>query len=185
MRDAPSRELLAALAELLSYPQRDAAPAARRALALAGSGAAAAALARFAAAVEATAPAALEELYTRTFDVSPACAPYVGAQLLGDDSPVRGPLLARLSEVFTADGYRPREELPDHVAEVLGYLAVARPGTERDDLVRDGLLPALARMLETFQDHLNPYRELLLAVHGLLAPESAAPAIAAGAESCR
>ncbi|HET6924089.1 MAG TPA: nitrate reductase, partial [Anaeromyxobacteraceae bacterium] len=49
-------------------------------------------------------------------------------------------------------------------------LAVAAPTAERDDLVRDGLLPALTRMIEGLQDRQNPYRELLVAAQELLRP---------------
>jgi nitrate reductase delta subunit len=117
----------------------------------------------------------MQELYTATFDLGPACAPYLGTHLLGEDSPVRGPLLATLAELHAAEGFRPREELQDHVAEVLGFVAMARPGPARDDLVRDGLLPALAKMIEALPDA-NPYREPLAAARAaaepLVAPEA-------------
>jgi nitrate reductase delta subunit len=181
MIDARQQRLCADLARLLAYPALDAGDVARRAAGRAGAGSAAgAALARFAAAAEAATPGALQELYTATFDLRPACAPYLGVQLLGDESPVRGALLAKLAEVYAAEGFRPREELGDHVAEVLGFLAVARPGPGRDDLLRDGLLPALSRMVEAFEDRENPYRDLLVAAGAAL--ELPAAGAAAGAE---
>jgi nitrate reductase delta subunit len=147
------------------------ADAARRARDLAESGTpAAAALSRFADASASIAPSALEELYTATFDLQPACTPYLGVQLLGDDSPVRGPFLAKLAEIHSEEGFRPREELADHLAEVLGFLAVARPGPARDDLLEDALLPALGKMIESFDELENPYRELLVAARDLLGP---------------
>ena len=171
MIEARQRRLCAAFAELLSYPPAGglAAPLreARQLSPRAAGGAEA--LARFAARVEAAPLPQVQELYTSTFDLQPACAPYFGHQLLGEDSPLRGPLLSRLSGIYARDGFTPREELPDHVAEVLRFLATAPPSAERDDLLRDGLVPALARMLETFQDRENPYRDLLAAVHGVLA----------------
>ncbi len=181
VRDERRRQLLAVLADLLAYPRGELAGPARWAAALAGKdSAAAAALHRFAAAIEAFSPSAAEELYTATFDLEPACAPYLGVQLLGDD-PVRGLFLARLHEVFAAGGFRPREELADHVAEVLGYLAVAEPGPERDDLVADALLPALDRMIGALAERPNPYRDLLAAARELVAPVGA-PAGAAALE---
>ena len=126
-------------------------------------------LASFAAAARRTGLAAMQELYTDTFDLEPACAPYVGHQLLGE-GPQRGPLLAKLAELHAADGFRPRDELGDHVAEVLAFLAVARPGAERDDLLRDGLLPTVDRMIAALAAAGNPYRELLLAILELLRP---------------
>jgi nitrate reductase delta subunit len=167
--DAQQRTVCEAFSRLLSYPRRDVAGPARQALEALGSGASGDALGRFLAHVGATEPASLEELYTATFDLQPACAPYFGHQLLGD-GPARGPLLARLVEVYDEEGFRPREELADHVAEVLGFLAVARPGPAREDLLRDGLLPAVARMIESFEEKQHPYRDLLVAVHAALAP---------------
>ena len=173
MIDVRQRSLCEALSVLLSYPAADAAANARAARELAAGTLAAGPLSRFAAAGRLAADD-LQETYTSTFDLQPACAPYVGHQLLGD-SPLRGPFLARLVEVYAASGFRAREELPDHLAEVLAYLAMAAPTAERDDLVRDGLLPALTRMLEGLQDRENPYRELLVAVQELLRPGRSEP----------
>ncbi len=159
--DDDDRRLLAALAELLSYPSERTARAidtveclqAFRGLAAAG-----------------WSTTDLEERYTSTFDLQPACAPYVGHHLLGEDTGRRGPFLARLLEIYARDGFAPREELADHVAEVLRFLAVASPSAERDDLVRDGLLPALGKMLEALGDEANPYREVLSSVRRAIAP---------------
>ena len=173
MTDARQRSLCQALSTLLSYPAGDAAAGAGAARDLAEGTAAAGPLSRFAVAAGRIAGDDLQEIYTSTFDLQPACAPYLGHQLLGD-SPLRGPFLARLVEVYAASGFRAREELPDHLAEVLAYLAMAAPTAERDDLVRDGLLPALARMLEGLPDRENPYRELLWAAQELFRPGHAA-----------
>lgn len=171
--DRTHAELCRALSALLSYPAGDVPALAHQARGLAGPGAAAAALGRFEDAAREAGGEGLEELYTAAFDLRPACAPYLGAQLLAEDSPVRGPLLAKLAEVYATEGYRPREELADHVAEVLGFLAVARPGPVRDDLVRDGLAPALEKMIDAFADRANPYRELLVAVRAIFAAPGA------------
>jgi nitrate reductase delta subunit len=171
--DARQRSLCGALSALLSYPGDDAAARAAAVRDLAEGTAAAGPLSRFAAAAAGRSVDALRELYTATFDLEPACAPYVGHHLVGD-GPLRGPLLARLVEVYAAGGYRAREELPDHLAEVLAFLAEAPATAERDDLVRDGLLPAVERMLEALRDRENPYRDLLVAVHELLRPGRAA-----------
>jgi nitrate reductase delta subunit len=162
--------LCARLADLLAYPHEDPAAAARDAHALSGGGPEAEPLARFGAAADAAGLHGMQELYTSTFDLRPACAPYLGAQLLPEDSPLRGRLLAALLEVYEAEGFRPREELADHVAEVVGFLGAARPGPVRDGLVADGLLPALDRMLAALDGAANPYRDLLAAVRALLAP---------------
>jgi nitrate reductase delta subunit len=183
MIDALPRPLCAALSELLRYPWPGLPDAAERCRALVAPGAPGAApLADFAAAARRAGLEDLQELYTVTFDLEPAAAPYVGHQLLGD-GPQRGPLLAKLAELFAADGFRPRDELGDHVAEVLAFLAVARPGAARDDLLRDGLLPAVDRMIAALPEAGgNPYRALLRAVLELLRPAAVATSAPARAE---
>ncbi len=158
--DTAPRALLAALADLLSYPgpaTRGLAAETAASLQLADDDAGASFLHHVAGApVE-----ALQELYGATFDLQPTCAPYVGHQLLGEESGLRGPLLARLVAIYRRDGFAPQEELPDHVAEVLRYLSRVGPSAERDDLVRDGLLPALRKMIACLEDEGHPYRDAL------------------------
>lgn len=173
MTEARQRSLFRALSELLEYPGAGVAERAGAARALAEGAPAERPLSRFEAAVGRIPLDRLREIYTSTFDLEPACAPYVGHQIVGD-GPLRGPFLARLVEVYAAAGFRAREELPDHLAEVLAFLAAAPPSAEREDLVRDGLAPAVERMLEGFRDRENPYRDLLVAVQELLRPGRAA-----------
>ncbi len=181
MGDARARQALGELSRLLSYPQDDLPALARRCVELGAPGTpAGAALACFAEFAERTPPSALQELYTSTFDLGPTCAPYLGVHLLGEENPLRGPFLARLSGIYAAEGYASRGELADHVAEVLAFLAVARPGPERDDLVADGLLPALGRMAEALREHDSPYRDVLAALLELLGGEPELRCAAAG-----
>ncbi len=166
------REQLESFGELLSYPGPRTVPALERLAAAGWQPVAGELLART--------REELQELYTRTFDLEPTCAPYFGHQLFGDDSGRRGALLAALAGIYRREGFAPRDELPDHVAEVLRFLAVARPGAARDELVRDGLLPALRTMIDALDDEANPYREVLVAARVLLvatvAPEADAVA---------
>jgi len=180
MTDAQQRALCQALSGLLSYPGAEARQQAAAARELGRDTGLAEPLARFAERTGRLSPAALEELYTSTFDLQAACLPYVGHQLLGD-GPQRGPFLARLVEVYRDGGYTARHELPDHLTEALAFLAVAPPSAERDDLVVDGLQPALVKMLDGFEDRDNPYRDLLVAAQALLRP--ARPSSRAGAQA--
>jgi nitrate reductase delta subunit len=184
------RSALAALAELLAYPRPEPG-ATEAALARArrdAPAAAGAALARFAGFVERTGPAEREEAYSATFDLAPKAPPYVGHQLCGE-STVRGAFLARLVQIHAAHGFRTEGELPDHLAEVLRFLAVA-DGQERDELLRDGARVAVERMLEQI-DPGDPHRDLLVAAAAVLrvdpgaeAPEPE-PARAAGRREVR
>ncbi len=158
-------EALRGLADLLSYPAGDAVAIARRCRGLVGGGAGRH-LDAFVARAEAAGPRGLEEAYSATFDLQPACAPYVGHHLLGD-GPQRGLFLARLAGVYRDDGFADRAaggELPDHVAVVLRYLAATPRGDARDALLRDGLVPAVDRMLAALDGPGNPYRAVLSAL---------------------
>jgi nitrate reductase delta subunit len=175
---------LAAFAEILSYPGSDPAPLARRCLDLMSDGEARVLLGRFLARAERAGPFEMEELFTSTFDLRPACAPYLGHQLCGE-TPQRGAFLVRLAEVYREEGFRAGGELPDHLSVVLRFLAEARPGPVRDDLLRDGLLPALDRMLAELADAENPYRAVLAALRAALAPDARAAAPTPAPEEAR
>ncbi|AFV76089.1 hypothetical protein YIM1640_14560 [Thermus oshimai] len=100
-----------------------------------------------------------EELYTRTLDLTPTTAPYVGFAVYGE-SYQRGELLAALVRAFAEEGVDPGSELPDHLANVLRYLARAkRPLPELLEI----LPKALAEMHKTLKtlDAKSPYLLLL------------------------
>ena len=160
------RQVFEAFAEILSYPARDPAPAARRCRDLLADRAAADHLERFVARAEAARPHEMEEIYSSTFDVDPTCAPYVGHHLCGE-GPRRGAFLARLVEVYRQDGFgggAPGGELPDHVSVVLRYLSAVPSGPSRQALLLDGLVPALDKMLAAPLDPGDVYRSVLAAL---------------------
>ncbi len=105
---------------------------------------------------------AWEELHTRTLDLNPPAAPYVGYQMWGD-SYQRGAFMATLNRTFALAGVDTDGELPDHLAPILRYLAVtSEPLPELVEV----LGPALERMLAALRkaEPKNPYVDLLLAV---------------------
>lgn len=160
------QEVLAAFADLLSYPPADPAPLARRCRDLLAGGGAGGRLDAFVARAELAGPHELAELYSSTFDLDPACAPYVGHHLCGD-GPKRGLFMARLAEVYHQDGFAegaPAGELPDHLSVVLRYLSAVPQGASRQALVEDGLVPALDKMLAAPLDPGNVYRSVLAAL---------------------
>ena len=159
-------QVLEAFAELLSYPSTDPVAAARRCRDLIGARGSAEHLDRFIARAEAARPHELEEMYSSTFDLDPACAPYVGHHLCGE-GPKRGVFMAKLADVYRQDGFDRGTipgELPDHVSVVLRYLAAVPSGTSRQALLQDGLVPALDKMLEVPLDPDNAYRSVLAAL---------------------
>lgn len=104
------------------------------------------------------APAGLEELYTRTFDLNPVATLEVGWHIWGEQYE-RGRFLAELRGKQENAGIDGGSELPDHLTVILK--TIARTG-DRDLIEKTRL--ALAKMLKPLDEHGNPYRHLLLAV---------------------
>ena len=162
------QQLFSAFAELLAYPVADPAPPPRRCHALlARPRLGRRARLRSPPGPSGPGPHELEELYSSTFDLEPACAPYVGHHLCGD-GPQRGVFLSRLTEVYRKDGFAvtaPDGELPDHLA---GGAALPRGGGRRAGAARrcsrTRLVPALDKMLASLEDPGNVYRSVLLAL---------------------
>jgi nitrate reductase delta subunit len=118
-------------------------------------------MAHFRDSVTQTGPGDLEELYSATFDLTPVCYPYIGYQLFGDTYK-RGEFLALLNARYRDIGIVIQGELPDHLGMVLRYLAQIPDA----DLVNEGVIPTLERMIEQLKD--NPYRELVQAILAVL-----------------
>lgn len=104
----------------------------------------------------------LEELYTRTLDLNPECAPYLGYQMWGD-SYKRGSLMSRLNQVMQENQIDLGGELPDHLVPVLRYLDQA---TEPVPELLEIFKPAVEKIIQKLkkQDPDNPYCHLLQAV---------------------
>ena len=129
---------------------------------------AAALLERFRCFAEQTQTTRLEELYTGTFDLQAVCYPYVGYHLFGE-SYRRGMFMAQLNEGYRERGFSAGNDLPDHVAVVLRFLALSTDDDFSQVLLREGLTPTVDKMAQAFGDQGdNPYggviRALLLAL---------------------
>jgi nitrate reductase delta subunit len=125
-------------------------------------GAARSALETFIAQVERLDLGAWEELYTRTFDLNPPSAPYLGYQAWGDKYQ-RGQFLAELSRHQRDAGVDLEGELSDHLVPVLRYLAAVPEPLPR---LLQILTPAVQKMrcgVESL-DAGSPYLPLLDAV---------------------
>jgi nitrate reductase delta subunit len=106
-----------------------------------------------------------EELATRTLDLSPAAAPYVGFQIWGESYP-RGEFMAKLNRAMAELDIDLEGELPDHLVPVLRYLALAEQPLPE---LREHFAPAVERMLAVLRekDRNNPYLHLFEAVLSL------------------
>lgn len=108
----------------------------------------------------------LQELYTRTFELSPVCALEVGWQLYGEEY-ARGSFLVFLREALRKHGIAEDTELPDHLIHVLPLLDRLR-GDEGRELAQHAVLPAIEKMLQGFAGKNNPYESLLRALRATL-----------------
>ncbi len=166
-----SKELYRLFGELLEYPKPGLLEKARRCRELMvecrpeGAGL----LDGFLALVGTAPPGTLEELYTGTFDLNPTCCPYVGYQLVGED-PKRAALMLKLQEEFHSTGFSTGNELPDHIAVLLRFLAWQKDGALQQELVELLLLPALQKMVQPL-DEKNLYGQLLRAVASVMSDE--------------
>ncbi|MCC6850273.1 MAG: hypothetical protein IT294_17415 [Deltaproteobacteria bacterium] len=111
---------------------------------------AAAALREFAQLLPREDPHALQELYTRTFDVQAITSLDIGYTLFGEDYK-RGALLANLSREHTDAANDCGDELADHLANVLRLLPRLADAALREELVRVLLAPAVRAMLREFE----------------------------------
>ena len=161
-------ELFDLLGELVTYPAEGYPDGVRRCQELAAPEfpEAAAWLGRFVARVAPLTLTELEELFTGTFDLDPACTLDVGWHLFGENY-TRGEFLVRMRQELRRHGLAESTELPDHlthVLELLGRLNTARAC----DLAAGSVLPALDRMLAGLAGKDNPYADLLGAVRELV-----------------
>jgi nitrate reductase molybdenum cofactor assembly chaperone len=114
----------------------------------------------------------LQELYSRTFDLSPVCIPYVSVHLFGEESFKRAGLMSGLAEVYRRHDCEADIELPDHLGVILRHAPCFDAG-EWDELLRYCLRPAVEPMVAALARGANPYRHVVGALRAALAVESA------------
>jgi nitrate reductase delta subunit len=120
---------------------------------------------QFMAFVEDTPLGRLEEIYTGTFDVNPACTIFAGYMLFGESFD-RGKFLVRLQERYRQRGFAWGRELADHIPVILRFIGRLEPGEDlAQNLIDKCLLPVLQKMHSNFEaDTNNPYAGVLLAL---------------------
>lgn len=170
------RSILAKLAALLDYPDeglRERLDALRTAV----SGRrpeVAEALREFRAAVGGLSLDRLREIYASTFDLNPACCLYAGYHLFGD-SYKRGALMAKLNSEYRERGFDPGNELPDHLGVLFRFLSDLDDPGLRAILLEELALPALTRIVRSFEGTDNIYSALTRAALLALRPEGYKP----------
>jgi len=154
VNDAAQSRLFQLFAQMLHYPQPGLASAVGECAVLVSPSnqEAGALLGEFQVFVEKTPYGKLEEVFSGAFDLDAACYPYVGYHLFGE-SYKRSVFMLGLKERYRASGFEiPGNELPDHLAVILGFLALCNDPAESEELVQEALLPTLARMTRKPED---------------------------------
>jgi len=126
--------------------------------------------AKFRAATAGLSLSELQELYTRTFDLSPVCTLDIGYHLFGENYK-RGVFLANLRETEAPFNLGQEHQLPDFLPVVLRLVTKLDDEELRASLIAECLMPALEKMLKTLSEADNPYRHLLETVRTMLQSE--------------
>lgn len=98
----------------------------------------------------------LEELYTQTFDITPARTLYTGYHIFGETAK-RSTFLVRLQEAYQTHQFSSGSEIPDHLCVLLRFLSVASEPEFVNPLLRECLLPVLEKMEEAFKKEKDGY----------------------------
>ncbi len=125
----------------------------------------------------------LEELYTRTFDMNPACSLEVGWHLFGEQYE-RGAFLVRMRQEMRRFALAEDHELPDHMVHALSVASRMEAGEARR-FESESIAPAVRKILEGMAEESNPYRHLMKAISALLPPSADPSAVAADGPGSR
>ncbi|WP_020677686.1 nitrate reductase molybdenum cofactor assembly chaperone [Geopsychrobacter electrodiphilus] len=109
----------------------------------------------------------IEELYTSAFDLQALSFPYVGYQLCGE-SQARTMFLMKLQEIYTQQNFSSEGELPDHLSVMLRFIGTVPDPQGNQEIIRDGLLPALEKIIQGIENQQHPYRQLLVSLQTYL-----------------
>lgn len=111
------------------------------------------------------------EHYTRAFDLSPLAVPYLSVYLFGAENPQRGQFMAGFSTAYAEAGHDCGGELPDHLAVVLAYGAVA-PDETWDDVERFCLPAPVKLMRQSLEKGTSPYHHVLASLEHVVKHET-------------
>jgi nitrate reductase molybdenum cofactor assembly chaperone NarJ/NarW len=116
----------------------------------------------------------LEESFTRTFDLNPACCPEIGWHLFGERYD-RGSFMVWMRGQMRSLEIAETHELPDHLVHIMPVLG-RMEGEEQTRFATQAVEPALAGMIEKIEDPTNPFRSLLESTQTLLIANHGEPA---------
>lgn len=161
-------DLYDSLADILSYPGRDYPGKVRRCGRILNQirPQSAQDFRQFSDVVAARSAEELEELFTQTFDLNPACCLDMGWHLFGENYE-RGRVLVKMRQELARAGLQESGELPDHLTHVLRVLTRMEPARAAG-LAVDGVLPAVNKMVDTLAGKDNPYEVVLRTIRAVV-----------------
>lgn len=102
----------------------------------------------------------IQELYSKTFDLSPLCSPALSVHLFGVESFKRSHLMVGLLDMYAKASYASSGESADHMSTVIGFLPYASL-SEQKEITSFIVLPGLKKMAEFLGTRNNPFAHLL------------------------
>jgi len=114
---------------------------------------------RFAKAIAGLPTESLQDSFTQSFDLNPACVLDLGWHLFGEQYE-RGEFLVKMRGLLRREGIYESRELPDHLTHVLRLLGRMEP-EEAEEFVSACVFPALDKACAGFADKENPFTLLL------------------------
>ncbi len=147
-------------ADLLEYPSRPPLGAAEACVSLLAESHAEAADAMqpFVCFIRETPPEALEEIYTRTFDLTPTTSLYAGHHMFGETYK-RSVFLAKLQAAYGENSFSCGAELADHLCALLRFVAAADQADFVEPLVGEVMVPALEKIESGLRVSGSPYAD--------------------------
>ena len=82
--------------------------------------------------------------------------------------------LMKLNEIYKQHDFQAGLELPDHIGEMLRFVGITDDQNCRQELLDDGLAPALEKLIPGIENDEHPYKGVLKALHSFLTEDNAA-----------
>lgn len=112
---------------------------------------------------------AIQEEYVKAFDLFPLCPPYLSHHIYGE-SYRKGEYMVRLKEIYREHGFEMPEnlknELPDHIAVITGFLGTLEQKDRRDFI--GFIINGLKKMADAVRNKDTPYRFPILLTYTLV-----------------
>ncbi len=72
--------------------------------------------------------------------------------------------LMKLQEIYKQQNFSSEGELPDHLSVMLRFIGTVSDSQGNSEIISDGLLPALEKIIQGIENQQHPYRQLLMAL---------------------